>query len=161
MVLEISKSYDFLNSKIKHNATICISFLLSLDLLLKYLFCYYFSTTNCILNTGSAWSLFSNFQYYVLFIGVIGIVIALLLLIKKQLIINEIGSISFVLLLSGILGNSLNRLFSQGVYDMFSITFLPIFGVFNLADIFISIGVLLFISKEISQVITQSKHFHN
>lgn len=141
------------NNKIKFSnfqIFISIFILFSLDILSKLLFCsnIFTSSLNCVLNTGSAWNLFVNLQNYAILIGILGILISIILIIKKKDIIKESNVFVFIFIISGILGNSINRIFNLGVHDMISIYFLPFFGIFNLADLYISIGIILFLINE-------------
>ncbi len=129
---------------------ILVLILFSLDIFSKFLFCsnLFISSFSCVLNTGSAWSLFANLENYAILIGILGILISILLIIKRKIIINESNVFIFIFILSGILGNSINRIFFLGVHDMVHIPFLPFFGIFNLADIYISLGIILFLFDE-------------
>ena len=61
----------------------------------------------------------------------------------------------FVLFLAGTLGNLVDRIFLDGVRDFISI---GIFPVFNLADCFLSLAVMILIRNEIFPCIYKKKH---
>ena len=61
----------------------------------------------------------------------------------------------FVLFLAGTLGNLVDRIFLDGVRDFISIGTFP---VFNLADCFLSLAVMILIRNEIFPCIYKKKH---
>lgn len=95
-------------------------------------------------NTGAAWSIFENQTIFL-------IIISLLCLVFFSVIQNTIKesrwkffAVSF--LYAGILGNLVDRIVFGYVKDYLSFTIFGYhFPVFNLADVFIVIGAILFI----------------
>ncbi len=95
-------------------------------------------------NEGAAWGLFSNAKYII----AIGTIIAMIVIyhfiycFKK----NKRNTLAFGLLIGGLSGNLIDRIFTGYVIDFFDFN---IFGydypVFNVADICIVIGVILLI----------------
>ena len=61
----------------------------------------------------------------------------------------------FILFLAGTLGNLVDRIFLDGVRDFISIGTFP---VFNLADCFLSLAVMILIRNEIFPCIYKKKH---
>lgn len=59
---------------------------------------------------------------------------------------SKLRYMSFVMILIGAIGNLIDRIFFGFVTDFISVMSFPIF---NLADMFISVGVILFISDEV------------
>lgn len=116
--------------------------LLGIDLLSKYLF-YDINWFNDsiffikpILNTGISRSM--PVEYYIVIPITIIFSIFLIWFWKKR----HIDNISFAMLLAGALWNLFDRIIYGGVRDWIR----PWFGpVFNMADIYITIGVLLYI----------------
>lgn len=112
------------------------------------------SLTN-ITNSGGAWSIFSGNMIFFYIVTIIAVVVLLYLLKKAQkgLIVYPIG---LTLLLAGTLGNAIDRFLNQAVIDMFNLEFMN-FAIFNLADIYITFGViliiihLLFLDKDLSK----------
>lgn len=96
-------------------------------------------------NTGAAWSILSNNTYIVLGISLI-IIIGIIWYIIKNKIDNKFEKIAYSLILGGAIGNFVNRIIYGYVIDFIDI---KIFGydypIFNLADVFIVIGVILLI----------------
>ena len=96
-------------------------------------------------NTGAAWSILSNNSYVVLGISLL-IIVGIIWYIWKNKIDNRFEKVAYSLVLGGAIGNFINRLFYGYVIDFIDI---KIFGydypIFNLADVFIVIGVILLI----------------
>ena len=96
-------------------------------------------------NTGGAWSIFSNKQYFLLVIGFICICGFGYYLYKKNCF-NKIEILYLGLIIGGILGNFLDRIIRNGVVDYIGFIFGKYyFPVFNLADICIVCGGILLI----------------
>lgn len=101
-------------------------------------------------NTGAAFGLFQNLniRWFIVAVTVIFAVIVVLAL-NRRWITGTFGRWMAVLVLGGALGNVIDRVIHEGGYvvDMFEFTF-KIFGnsfpVFNIADIFITVGGILF-----------------
>lgn len=95
-------------------------------------------------NKGAAWSILEDKQILLLIITVIALYF-INKFINKEKIDNK-ESIAYGIILGGILGNLFDRLFYHEVIDFIDF---KIFGydypVFNLADTFIVIGVILLI----------------
>ena len=93
-------------------------------------------------NTGAAWGSFSG---NIILISVISIVVFILLLrfvLKEKL--NTYRIIYYSMLFAGIIGNLIDRLFFGYVTDFLNFyIFSYDYPVFNIADIFIVVGVLL------------------
>lgn len=94
-------------------------------------------------NTGAAWSILEGqflFFYIVTFI-VIGILIYLLHNDAKD---SKLLSVAIAFMLGGAVGNFIDRLFLQYVVDMIRLEFIN-FPIFNIADMALTIGVVLMI----------------
>lgn len=92
-------------------------------------------------NYGAAWSSFSGMRWMLL--AVTGaIVLAILFLLARRIVRHPLGVLGCCLIVSGGLGNILDRLRLGYVVDMFSLQFME-FPVFNVADICINIGCVL------------------
>lgn len=98
-------------------------------------------------NTGAAFSIFTN---NTLILGVISLIFTLIVLYlikfdNDKLRINKTTTIIYSLLLGGIVGNMIDRLFRGFIIDYLSFNiFGYYFPIFNLADSFIVIGCLLY-----------------
>ncbi len=95
-----------------------------------------------IKNTGAAFGLFMN-NIFILII-VTNILLVYLIIELKKNINNKILVISLSLIISGALGNLIDRIFRGYVVDFISFTlFNKEMAIFNIADIFITIGVTI------------------
>lgn len=95
-------------------------------------------------NTGAAWSILEDHRILLLIITVI-----VLFIINKYMnnvVLTKLENISYGIIIGGIIGNLFDRLFFGYVIDFLDF---KIFGynypVFNLADSFIVIGILIMI----------------
>ena len=109
-----------------------------------------FLNLNLIWNNGIAFGLFSfdqNLHY-----SILTIFIFLIILIIIWLMLNSKGfeQLSFILIIGGSLGNIFDRFYYSAVPDFIDIHFNNYhWFIFNVADIFITLGILFLISIEI------------
>ena len=102
-------------------------------------------------NTGAAFSILEN-QTILLAITSIICISVIIYYLKKGENLTTAMYLSFGLVLGGILGNLIDRIVYQGVIDFLSFQIFNYnFPVFNIADIGITIGVLLLIIIYISR----------
>ena len=98
-------------------------------------------------NTGIAFSMLSNQRWIIIIVSII-LLVALCIFLKKDYLSlkkdDMLTDVTYGLLFGGILGNLIDRIFRGYVVDYVS---LNIFGynfpIFNLADVLITIGVIL------------------
>lgn len=103
-------------------------------------FFYLFYTTN----SGGAFSLFSNYTWILILISLAFLIYIDRTLIKKNM--KKISVLSLGFLIGGIIGNLADRIFRGEVIDFFKfIIFNWHAPIFNVADIFITIGIILLI----------------
>lgn len=97
-----------------------------------------------IRNTGAAWSILEGRMlfFYLITIIVVGVLIYFLHHDAKG---KPFYATSIAFLLGGALGNFFDRLRLQYVIDMFQLEFID-FPIFNIADLFITLGVMLMVS---------------
>lgn len=97
---------------------------------------------NKVTNEGAAFSSFTGYQIILILIAIV-----VLIYIHKSVlkdIKTNLGAISISLLVGGILGNLFDRIVYNKVIDFLSFNiFGYMFPIFNIADTFICIGVLL------------------
>ncbi len=99
-----------------------------------------------IKNTGAAFGLFMN-NIFILII-ITNILLVYLIIELKKNINNKIFVISLSLIISGALGNLIDRIFRGYVVDFISFTlFNKEMAIFNIADIFITIGVTILLVR--------------
>ena len=112
-----------------------------------------FLNFNLVWNSGIAFGLFSfNEQFYYNVITLVIIIITLVILffaIKS----SGVERIGFSIILGGSLGNIFDRLYYTAVVDFIDIHINNIhWFIFNVADIFISFGVIVLISVEFLRI---------
>ncbi|MBS4455954.1 signal peptidase II [Tuanshanicoccus lijuaniae] len=96
-----------------------------------------------IQNTGASWGIFSG-QFKLFFIITLLVVGYLLYLLYKTTSKQKLSRIAYGLLIGGALGNFIDRLLNGYVIDMFRLLFIN-FPIFNVADIALTVGVLMLI----------------
>ena len=110
-----------------------------------------FINLNLIWNKGIAFGLFSygeKFEYNLLTGLIIMIIAIVFLMIIKTKGFEKYG---FLMILGGALGNIFDRLYYSAVPDFIEIYYKNFhWFVFNVADIFITVGVLMLIINEIA-----------
>ena len=108
-------------------------------------------------NTGAAWSMFNDSTLFLAILSLIASIAIIFFIVKNDWKIKKIYSLSTCLLLAGTFGNMIDRFLTvfeirEGVVDMIILTpldyvweliFKSGFPVFNLADVFLVIGVIL------------------
>ena len=109
-----------------------------------------FLNFNLIWNDGIAFGLFSFDQktYYnlITFIIIMITIVIFVMIIKTQ----KIEKLGFMMIFGGSLGNIFDRIYYSSVPDFIDIHINNFhWFIFNVADIFISLGVMLLIFKEI------------
>ena len=87
-------------------------------------------------NTGAAFGLFKDNNWLFFFIGLI--VVGLIMFYNEKLFIKS-ERIWWTIIIAGIAGNLIDRLFFQHVIDFINFHFWPIF---NIADAALSVGVI-------------------
>lgn len=94
-------------------------------------------------NTGGAYGIGSNNIYMFILINIIVIGILLKILITKNEEISTTIRYSLILVLSGGIGNLIDRIFRGFVVDYIDFTPIIKFPIFNFADICIVIGIII------------------
>ena len=95
-------------------------------------------------NTGAAWSILSGNRLLLIIISFIALGLFIYYILKDKNI-TFVESISYGLILSGIIGNLVDRLFYGYVIDFIDVyIFNYDFPIFNIADFLIVIGVILY-----------------
>ena len=107
-------------------------------------------------NRGAAWGMMAGAKWYLIIMPIIVIVAALAYLIIKK-VKQPLILWSVMLIISGGLGNLIDRIFRGFVVDYLHATFID-FPVFNLADCCITIGAGLLILYVILSEIKERKY---
>ena len=93
-------------------------------------------------NYGAAWSSLAGMRW--LLVAITGVIIAAVAVILiRRIVRHPVGVMAGFLILSGGLGNIVDRVRLGYVVDMFHLTFWPSYPVFNVADICIVGGAVL------------------
>lgn len=96
-------------------------------------------------NTGAAWSMFSSRSVLVLIISSF-IILGIILHVYKNKPKKRMEKIAYSLIIGGALGNLINRITYGYVIDFIDIKIFKYdYPIFNLADSFIVIGVILLV----------------
>lgn len=104
----------------------------------NFLWAYY------VENDGAAWSILSNKQNLLILLSIIALVIIYRYMYNFKK--NKRNNLAFGFIIGGIFGNLIDRIFLGYVRDFISIKVIEYYyPVFNFADSFIVIGVLLLI----------------
>lgn len=93
-------------------------------------------------NEGAAFSILEGAQWFLIAVSA-AFVIAIIVLISREVIHTTFGKWTAVLVVAGALGNCIDRILYGYVVDMIGFSFFT-FPVFNVADMFITIGGILF-----------------
>lgn len=96
-------------------------------------------------NTGATLSILQGARWFFVALAVV-FTAAVVIALAKRLIHGSFGRWAAVMVLAGAVGNGIDRVIHGYVVDMFQLEpkFLSWFGIFNIADIFITIGGILF-----------------
>lgn len=94
-------------------------------------------------NTGAAFSILAGQTWFFILLTIVLCTLILILLIKGS-VRSKLGRIALVCIVSGGIGNLIDRVFRGFVVDMFDF-YLIDFAVFNVADIFVCCGCILFV----------------
>ncbi len=94
-------------------------------------------------NTGAAFSILQNKQTFLIIITSIVVVLIIFYLIKNFKKGNVLLNMALVFIISGALGNLIDRIRLNYVTDFFDFTLIN-FAIFNFADIFVVFGTILF-----------------
>lgn len=100
-------------------------------------------------NDGAAFSILVGKRIFLILIAVL-VIVMLIRYIKKNNIQNKLELVSISLIIGGSLGNLMDRVVRGYVIDFLDFKIFNYnFPIFNLADIFIVIGVFLLLLKEL------------
>ncbi len=103
-----------------------------------------FFAIHFVKNYGAAWSLFSNHGTILILISIIALIIIIYYMYNFKK--NKRNILAFGLLIGGIIGNLIDRIFLGYVRDFLSFQIINYsYPIFNLADVFIVVGIFLLI----------------
>ena len=107
-------------------------------------------------NTAMAFGIGQNNLFFIIIINIIVLGIIIKLIKEKQEQIDLKILTSLILILSGGIGNLIDRIFRGYVVDFIDINFMS-FPNFNIADISITVGILILIISIIKSMFQQEK----
>lgn len=97
-----------------------------------------------VYNYGASFSILTGYQIILIILAII--ILGILFVYQNKFKINMRNTLAFSLLYAGIIGNLINRIFLGYVIDFFDFKIFNYnYPVFNLADIFIVIGMFLIV----------------
>lgn len=97
-------------------------------------------------NTGSAFSMFSQVSFYNYFIIVLSFIVLGILIWNYRYFVSDFYlRLSFILFLSGLLGNLYDRLVFAYVRDFIGVKY---FSIFNLADTYLTLAFVFYLLYE-------------
>lgn len=103
-----------------------------------------FFSISFVKNTGAAFSLLEGYKFLFIILAIVAVIYICKTYINEKL--NKLQQISIILLISGIVGNLIDRIIYGYVIDFLSFKFGSyFFPVFNIADMCITIGAGLLI----------------
>lgn len=109
-------------------------------------------------NEGAAWGIFENSTFFLIFVSIIAIW-WLQKYIYQEVSWNYIKILSLGFVLSGIVGNLIDRLLYRAVTDYLDFNIFGYnFPVFNFADIAIVVGISIIIIDEVRREIYEYRH---
>ena len=98
---------------------------------------------NYIENYGAAFSILNNTPYILKYVSLIASIIFFLILVARNFE-SKIQNIGMIFLLSGTVGNGIDRWLYGYVIDFIEIKLIN-FPIFNVADVLINIAIILFL----------------
>ena len=138
-VFFISAGCLVLDQLIKGILTVCLSYEHSYEIISNFL------SITLVKNTGAAFSIMSG-DTTLLIAFTVAVLIAIYFMVFKDHEVNNYESVTYGILIGGILGNLVDRIFNGYVVDYIHFHFLEYnFPIFNLADVFIIVSVIMII----------------
>ena len=98
---------------------------------------------NHVRNYGASWNILDGKRWFLIVVSVVAVAVIAVILAKK-VVKHPLCTWGLTAMISGGIGNLLDRIMQGYVVDMFEPAFIPWFPVFNVADIFATLGVIAF-----------------
>ena len=111
------------------------------------------------LNKGAAFSIFSSEDMQVVFIvfSALASLVMLMLIVTKTFLKSKAEKILVSLILGGTIGNMIDRIIYGGVRDFIYLKFMN-FAIFNVADMFITISIIILLIYVIVHMFKKEKN---
>lgn len=94
-------------------------------------------------NDGAAFGIFAGRMWMLIIITLIAFAFFIYLMKDFDLVTKPIYSVALILIISGTIGNFIDRIVDGSVRDFIKFSFWPSFAIFNIADICLTFGVIL------------------
>ncbi|WP_313469245.1 signal peptidase II [Carnobacterium sp.] len=107
-------------------------------------------------NIGAAWGIFSGQKFFLISIALI-VIVSIILYSRK--VTDQLTRIALGFFMGGAAGNVLDRIIFGEVTDMFDIQFIN-YPIFNLADVFLVVGVILLLVSTYLEDKTQKSNLN-
>ena len=98
---------------------------------------------NHVRNYGASWNILDGKRWFLIVITVVAILV-IAFIVAKRVVKHPLCVWGLIGMISGGVGNLLDRIMQGYVVDMFEPAFIPFFPVFNVADIWATVGVIVF-----------------
>ena len=136
---------------------ILIAVFIVIDVILKQIFAHSYQVgevvpiiqnvlhVGYVQNTGASFGMFEGHQLLFFFITILALILFGYFFSKSDWKTKKLYTIALIFLISGTLGNAIDRVLFGYVIDYVQMPFLPIVGgtIFNLADVFLNFGVVM------------------
>lgn len=103
-----------------------------------------FFSLNYVRNKGAGLGLFANARWVFMAVTVV-VIIAVIILLSVDFFKSRLADISLVFILAGGIGNMIDRIFLGEVVDFFQFQIKLFDFIFNVADVFVTFGTILFV----------------
>ena len=108
-----------------------------------------FFSISYIRNTGAAWGIFSNGTLLLAVLSIVFLIFAFKYIYDLKSV-SKLSMISYGMLIGGIIGNLIDRVFRNYVIDFLSFNIFGYhFPVFNIADCFIVVSIFLIVIESL------------
>ena len=108
-----------------------------------------FFSISYIRNTGAAWGIFSNGTLLLAVLSIVFLIFAFKYIYDLKSV-SKLSMISYGMLIGGIIGNLIDRVFRNYVIDFLSFNIFGYhFPVFNIADCFIVVSIILIVIESL------------
>lgn len=97
-----------------------------------------------VYNTGAAFSMLEGNNIFLICVAVAILLFIFYAVFKRNSALSKMQTLAFALIAGGALGNLVDRVLYQHVIDFIQLEFVR-FPIFNFADVFINIGVIILI----------------
>lgn len=107
-------------------------------------------------NDGAAWGIFSGNMVF-FFIVTVAVLMGLVVWFHRLKKPHVLETLAYILIVSGAIGNFIDRLRLGYVVDMFQLDFIK-FPIFNVADVWLTLGVVVFLLHSVIFDKGENKH---